>query len=161
MIQKGKVVGLAYTLKSASGEVMDQSEASEPLVYLHGYNNLIPGLEAALEGKDVGFKSKVEIPPDQAYGQRHESLLQVVDKSAFPAGAELEVGMRFHAHGADGSDMSIMIAKIDGSNVHIDGNHPLAGQTLFFDVEVMSARDATADEILHGHAHGPGGHHHH
>lgn len=161
MIQKGKVIGLAYTLKSSTGEIMDQSSANDPLTYLHGFDNLIPGLETALEGKAVGFKSKVEIAPEEAYGLRHESLEQVVDKSAFPEGADLEEGMRFHAHGADGSDMSIVITKIDGSNVHIDGNHPLAGQTLFFDVEVLSERDATAEEISHGHAHGPGGHHHH
>lgn len=161
MIQKGKVIGLAYTLKSASGEIMDQSESGQPLVYLHGYGNLIPGLESALEGKAVGFKSKVEIAPEDAYGVRNDAMQQVVDRSAFPEGAELEVGMRFHAHGADGSNMSIMIAKIEGADIHIDGNHPLAGQTLFFDVEVMSERDATGEEIQHGHAHGPGGHHHH
>ena len=161
MIQKGKVIGIAYTLKSATGEVLDQGTAAEPLMYLHGYGNLIPGLENALEGKAVGFTSKVEIGPEEAYGPVHESLRQVVDRSAFPAGAELAPGMGFHAHGNDGSPMVIKITKVDGANIHIDGNHPLAGETLFFDVEVLSERDATQDEISHGHAHGPGGHHHH
>ncbi len=161
MIQKGKVIGIAYTLKSASGEILDQGLASDPLVYLHGYGNLISGLESALEGKEIGFKSNVKIAPEEAYGKIHDSLKQVVDKSAFPEGAELEVGMSFHAHSDDGSPMSIRIEKIEGSNVHIDGNHALAGETLFFDVEVLSERDATAEEISHGHAHGPGGHHHH
>jgi FKBP-type peptidyl-prolyl cis-trans isomerase SlyD len=161
MIQKGKVIGISYTLKSASGEILDQGPASEPLVYLHGYGNLIPGLESALEGQSVGFKSKVEIAPEEAYGPIHESLKQVVDRSAFPADTQIEVGMGFHAHSDDGSPMTIKIEKVEGSNVHIDGNHPLAGQTLFFDVEVLSERDATSEEISHGHAHGPGGHHHH
>jgi FKBP-type peptidyl-prolyl cis-trans isomerase SlyD len=161
MIQKGKVIGIAYTLKSASGEVLDQGLASDPLVYLHGHGNLIPGLESVLEGKAVGFKSNVQIAPEEAYGQVHESLKQIVDRSAFPADAELEVGMGFHAHSDDGSPMSIQIEKIEGEKIHINGNHPLAGQTLFFDVEVLSERDATAEEVSHGHAHGPGGHHHH
>lgn len=161
MIQKGKVIGLAYTLKSRSGDILDQGLASDPLVYLHGYGNLIPGLETALEGKAVGFKSKVEIAPEEGYGQKHESLKQVVSKSAFPPDAALEVGQSFHAHSDDGSPMSITIAKIEGDNIHIDGNHPLAGETLYFDVEVLSERDATAEEVAHGHVHGPGGHHHH
>lgn len=161
MIEKGKVIGLAYTLKSESGEILDQGAASDPLLYLHGYGNLIPGLESALEGKAVGYKSNVKIEAKEAYGERHESLQQVVDRSAFPPDAELEVGMSFHAHSDKGAPMAITIAKIEGEKIHIDGNHPLAGQTLYFDVEVLSERAATKDELSHGHAHGPGGHHHH
>lgn len=159
-IGKNKVATIDYTLTNAEGAVLDSSEGGEPMAYIQGIGNLIPGLEAALEGKSVGDALQVTIQPEQAYGVRDEDLVQVVDRSAFQGMRELEVGMQFHAQSDRGDTQVIWVADIDGDEITIDGNHPLAGETLNFDVKVVDVREATEEELDHGHVHGPGGHHH-
>ncbi len=157
-ITNNTAVSFHYTLTNNSGEELDSSIGGEPLLYLHGAGNIIPGLEAALVGKQAGDKLNVTIPPEQAYGLLDENMVQVVSKKMFE-GMDVEVGMQFHADVSYGSGV-ITITAIDGDDVTIDGNHPLAGEHLNFDVEVVEVRPATADEIAHGHIHGAGCHHH-
>ncbi len=150
-------VQIHYTLTNHGGEQLDSSRGEEPLSYLHGAGNIISGLESALAGKVVGDKFSVTIAPEQAYGDIDETMVQVVSKKMFE-GMELEVGMQFHADVSHGPGI-ITIVDIDGDDVTVDGNHPLAGETLIFDVEVVDVRPATADEVAHGHIHGAGCHH--
>ncbi len=159
-IAKNTVVSIDYTLTDDSGEVLDTSKGAEPLVYMQGVGNLIPGLEKALEGKQAGDQFKVSIPPEEAYGLRDEENMEDVPLSAFQGDEELEVGMQVevqHDHGAH----IMTVAAIDEDTITLDANHPLAGETLHFDVSVVSVREATAEEMQHGHAHGGDGHHHH
>lgn len=130
----------------------------EALVYLHGKGNIIAGLEEALVGKAAGDKFNVTIAPQDAYGEFMDNMTQTVDKSMFAGIDELEVGMQFHADVNHGSGIVTIVA-IEDDQVTLDGNHPLAGETLIFDVEVLDVRDATADELAHGHVHGAGCHH--
>ena len=155
-----KVVAIRYTLKGDGGEVLDASVDGEPLVYLHGFGNIIPGLEAALEGKSAGDKVSVTVTPEQGYGLRDEGLVQSVARSAFPGVDELAPGMRFQAGGPQGTRV-VVITQVAKDLVTVDANHPLAGQTLHFEVELATVRDATREELEHGHVHGAGGHHHH
>jgi FKBP-type peptidyl-prolyl cis-trans isomerase SlyD len=157
-IQNGKVVDLSYELTNSKGEVLDKSTAKDPFTYLHGAEQIVEGLEAALLGLKVGDKKKVSVPPELGYGELNPELKLVVNRSQFPADAEIEQGMRFRANSPEGHDMVFAVEKIVGDEVHIDGNHELAGQTLNFDVEVLSMREATEEEKQHGHAHGPHGH---
>ena len=158
-ITKDKVATIDYTLKNEAGEVLDSSQGGEPLAYLHGANNIIPGLESALEGQAAGDEIQVSVPPEQAYGVRNEALRQEVDKSQFSGVDDLKVGMHFRVPSEQG-DMVIRVADIEGDSVTVDGNHQLAGMTLQFDVTVKDVREATEEEKNHGHVHGPGGHHH-
>lgn len=151
-------VSFHYTLSNPSGEQLDSSRGEEPLLYLHGAGNIISGLEAALSGKSVGDTFSVTIPPADAYGELAPDMVQVVSKKMFD-GMDIEVGMQFHADVNYGSGI-ITVTEINGDDVTIDGNHPLAGETLIFDVEVMDVRPATADELAHGHIHGAGCDHH-
>lgn len=153
------VVSFHYTLTNDAGEVVDSSAGREPLSYLHGLGHIVPGLENALEGRSVGDAFRVDVPAAEGYGERHDGLTQVVPKQAFQGVDALEVGMQFQARGPSGV-MSVVITAIEGDEVTVDGNHPLAGQDLHFDVEITEVRAATADELAHGHAHGPGGHDH-
>lgn len=157
-IANNKVALIEYTLTNEAGETLDASEG-HPLAYLHGHGNLIPGLEKELEGKKVGDKFTATIPAAEAYGERHEELVQTVPSTMFQGVDELEVGMRFQAQSEQGMH-SVEITEIDGDQITVDGNHPLAGMPLTFEVEVVGVRDATAEELEHGHAHGDGGHHH-
>lgn len=157
-ISANKVVTLDYTLTDDKGAVLDQSQNGQ-FAYLHGANNIIPGLENALTGKSEGDNLNVQVSPEQGYGVRDESLSQVVGADMFDSADELEVGMQFQAQSADGSGMVITITKIDGEEVTIDANHPLAGVTLNFDVTVVNVRDATEQELAHRHVHA-GGHDH-
>jgi FKBP-type peptidyl-prolyl cis-trans isomerase SlyD len=150
-------VSIHYTLTTPGGEQLDSSIGEEPLLYLHGMGNIIPGLEAALVGKSVGDKFNVSIEPAQAYGEIDPEMVQVVSKRMFED-MDLEVGMQFHADVSHGSGI-ITVTEIDGDDVTVDGNHPLAGETLIFDVEVIDVRPATADELAHGHVHGAGCNH--
>jgi len=150
-------VSFHYTLTTPGGEQLDSSIGDEPLLYLHGMGNIIPGLEAALVGKSVGDKFIVSIEPAQAYGEIDPEMVQVVSKRMFED-MDLEVGMQFHADVSHGSGI-ITVTEIDGDDVTVDGNHPLAGETLIFDVEVIDVRPATADELAHGHVHGAGCNH--
>lgn len=158
-IQKHTVVTLNYTLKNSEGEILDTSEGREPLVYLHGVGGLIPGLEAELEGKEKGNSLNVVIAPEDAYGKRSEDLMHVVPKSGFQGDEEMQVGMQVQLQTEQGPAIAT-IAAIEGENVTLDLNHPLADMELHFAVDVLDLRDATEDEISHGHVHGPGGHHH-
>jgi FKBP-type peptidyl-prolyl cis-trans isomerase SlyD len=158
-IANQRVVTIDYTLTDEKGEVLDSSKGQEPLTYLHGGGNIIPGLESALEGKAAGDALKVTVPAAEGYGERDEELVQDVPREQFP-GEQIEVGMRFHAQSSDGSQVVTVVA-VDDRKVTVDGNHPLAGMNLAFDVKVLEVRDATADEIAHGHIHGEDGEHHH
>jgi FKBP-type peptidyl-prolyl cis-trans isomerase SlyD len=158
-VAKNKVVSIDYTLKNDEGEVIDSSEGQEPLFYLHGNQNIVPGLEKALEGKMSGDQVQVSLAPSEAYGERNDALQQVVPREAFQGIDALEVGMQFRAESNAGQQI-VTITAIDGDEVTVDGNHPLAGETLNFDVTVVDVRDATEEELEHGHVHGPGGHHH-
>ncbi|MBX3020061.1 MAG: peptidylprolyl isomerase [Bdellovibrionales bacterium] len=153
------VVSIHYTLKNDAGEVLDSSDGGEPLVYLHGSGNIIPGLENALTGKASGATLKVTVPPDQAYGQRNENLVQRIPKNQFPDPNKVEAGMRFQVNGPHGP-MVLLVQEVTPTEVVVDGNPELAGQTLHFDVQITDVRKATAEELSHGHVHGPGGHHH-
>lgn len=157
-ITDNSAVSFHYTLTNSNGEQLDSSRGEEPLAYLHGAGNIIAGLEAALAGKEVGDTFNVTIPPAEAYGELVPNMVQVVSKKMFE-GMDVEVGMQFHADVSHGAGI-ITVTEINGDDVTIDGNHPLAGETLIFDVEVVDVRPATEDEIAHGHIHGAGGHHH-
>ena len=157
-IANDKVVSFDYTLTNDAGDVIDSSQGGEPLVYLHGGQNIIPGLECALEGKVSGDALTVKIEPADGYGEYNETLTQVVPASMFQGVESIEAGMQFQAETSDGMQV-VRIASVDGDDVTIDGNHPLAGERLNFDVNVMEVRDASAEELEHGHVHGEGGCH--
>ena len=157
-ITNNSVVSFHYTVKDEGGEQLDSSAGGQPLTYLHGANNIIPGLEQALEGKQAGESLEVTIPPEQAYGDHQEGLVQTVPKDVFQ-GAEVSVGQRFEAQ-TDNGPITVVVAEIEGDNVTVDGNHPLAGKSLSFSVTVEEVRDATEEEVAHGHVHGAGGHEH-
>jgi FKBP-type peptidyl-prolyl cis-trans isomerase SlyD len=161
MIQKDSVVGLRYTLKDDQGSELDRADAETPFFYLHGAANIIPGLEDALLGLKPGDTKKVSVEAKDGYGEVNAGLVLTVEKSMFPSDEALVPGMEFGADVGTGRPMVFTVQKIEGDKVIIDGNHPLAGKRLHFDVEVLSVRQATADELSHGHAHGPDGHHHH
>ena len=158
-ISSNKVVTIHYTLTNDSGEVLDSSEGHEPLAYIHGNGNIIPGLENALHGRTVGDKFDVSIPPEDGYGLRDNTLVQSVPKSAFQGVEEILPGMQFQAQSPEGMQL-VTVVDLDGDEVILDGNHPMADITLHFAVEVQAIRDATSEELEHGHVHGPGGHHH-
>lgn len=154
-----KIVLIHYTLTNLDGEVMDSSEGQEPLAYLHGMGNIVPGLEKELLGKQAGDKVLAEVAPAEGYGEINEELIQEVDRAAFDGVDTIEVGMRFMAQTAWG-EQPVIVTAMTEDKVTVDGNHPLADQTLKFDVEVVEVRDASEEELEHGHAHGAGGHHH-
>jgi len=159
-IAQDKVVLIHYTLRNDAGKVLDSSSGGDALAYLHGQGNIIPGLEKALEGKQAGDKLSVKVEPAEGYGQRDAQLVQQVPRRQF-GGANVQPGMQFHAQTSQGQRRVVTVTNIAGDMVTVDGNHPLAGENLHFDVEVADVRDATAEELEHGHVHGPGGHHHH
>ena len=154
------VATIQYTLKDDKGTLIESSVGGEPLAYIHGVGNLIPGLEDKLEGKVKGDKLNVTVKPDDAYGERDETLIEIVEKAEFEDGEEITEGKEFQYDDEDGNIFHVRIVKIDGDKVTVDGNHPLAGKTLNFDVEVLGVRAATDDELEHGHVHGEHGHHH-
>lgn len=158
-IAQDKVVLIHYTLTNDAGETIDSSSGGDPLAYIHGQGNIIPGLEKALEGKQSGDKLSVKVAPAEGYGERDDKLVQQVPKRQF-GGANLKPGMQFHAQTSHGHARVVTVVRIQGDMVTVDGNHPLAGETLNFDVEVADVREATHEELEHGHVHGPGGHHH-
>lgn len=154
-----KVVTLDYTLTDDQGEVIDTSKGQEPLQYLHGSGNIVPGLEKALEGKATGDSMKVTVSADEGYGPHDEELVQAVPRDRFPEDMEIEVGMQFEANGRGGPQV-VTVVGVEADKVTVDANHPLAGMNLSFDVTVLDVRDATVEELSHGHVHGEGGHHH-
>lgn len=152
------VVSIHYTLTNKAGEKIDSSIGAEPLSYLHGAGNIIPGLESALSESSVGDKLTVTIEAPDAYGERNEEQIQTVSKEMFQGIDTIEVGMQFQADSSSGPAV-VTITKVEDDNITIDGNHPLAGEQLTFDVEVMEIRPATETEIEHGHIHGAGCNH--
>lgn len=148
-ISKDSVVSIKYTLTDAQNEVIDSSEEMGPLEYLHGNNNLIPGLEKELEGKKAGDSFKVTIAPGEAYGEKHDELIVEVERSQFPDDAEIVEGMQFEAGGPEGSRV-VTVTAINDTKITVDANHPLAGETLHFDVEVIAVREATEEEKASG-----------
>ncbi len=152
------VVSIDYVLTGTDGKVIDSNEGSGPLAYIHGQSQIVRGLEDALTGRSVGDKFHVTVEPAQAYGVRDTALVQVVSREMFESANALEVGMRFRATLDDG-DHIFTIVGLDDKQVTIDGNHPLAGSTLSFDVTVVDVRAATPEELDHGHVHGAGGAH--
>jgi FKBP-type peptidyl-prolyl cis-trans isomerase SlyD len=157
-ISNNTAVSIHYTLTNDAGEEIDSTIGGEPLVYLHGRGNIISGLEKALHSKNVGEKLSVRIEPADAYGEFSEDMIQVVSKEMFDGIDNLEVGMQFHAAVNSGSGV-ITVIKVEGDDITIDGNHPMAGQALIFDIEIVGVRLATKDENSHGHIHGSGCNH--
>lgn len=153
------VVSIHYTLTDDAGQVIDTSSGREPLAYLHGAGNIVPGLEKALEGRAPGDKLDVVVKPEDGYGTRHEGLVQTLPRDVFRGVDTVEPGMQFTAQGPHGP-MHVVVTNVAADEVTIDGNHPLAGQNLNFAVEVVDVRAASAEEREHGHVHGAGGHHH-
>jgi FKBP-type peptidyl-prolyl cis-trans isomerase SlyD len=157
-ILKNTVVTLDYTVRDPDGNVVD--DGANPLVYLHGgYDAIFPLLEEKLHGMKTGEKLNIKLQPDDAFGEYDESLVLVEDRELFPA--DIEVGMAFERVGDDGEDdMVFRITDVADKKVVVDGNHPLAGMALVFDVTIREVRQASAEELEHGHVHGPHGHHH-
>jgi len=153
------VASFHYTLNNSLGKMLDGSPDNEPLIYLQGAGNIVPGLERQMLGKSEGDTFDAIVPPEEGYGVPNPALLRVVPKRAFPEGLELEVGMQFGTQTPNGP-AAIVIKSIDADSVTVDGNHPLAGETLYFEIEITEVREATLEELQHGHVHGPGGHHH-
>ena len=153
------VASFHYTLTNAGGEVLDSSRDREPLAYLHGAGNIVPGLEKALQGRAPGDRFDVSVAAEEGYGERHDELVQEVPRDAFRGVDTLEPGMQFQAQTPQGA-LSVTVTKVEADTVTVDGNHPLAGETLNFAIEVTGVREASAEELEHGHVHGAGGHEH-
>ena len=152
-VDKDKVVSIDYTLKDDKGEVIDTSEGREPLAFIYGSGSIIPGLEKALEGKTPGDDLKVTVEPEEGYGEYNDQLIVEVSKDNFEEGAEINEGMQVQATKSDGSAQILTVKDIADETVTLDANHPLAGETLHFDVEITDVREATPEELEHGHAH--------
>ncbi|NNC95299.1 MAG: peptidylprolyl isomerase [Chitinophagales bacterium] len=154
-----RVVTLDYTLKNSEGVLIDTSKGREPLVYLHGVGSLIPGLENELSGKEKGANVNAVIQPEDAYGKKREDLFRTVSKAGFQGDEDVKEGMQVQLDTEHGPAYA-MVSSIEGDEVTLDMNHPLADMTLHFDVDIVDVREATKEEIEHGHVHGPGGHQH-
>lgn len=153
------VASFHYTLTNDAGEVLDSSSGREPLTYLHGAGNIVPGLEAEMAGHVAGDSFSVDVAPADGYGEYVAELVQSVPRESFEGIDNLDVGMQFQAQTQNGP-IPVVITEIEGDTVTVDGNHPLAGETLHFAVEITEVREASVEEVLHGHVHGAGGHHH-
>lgn len=152
-IDDNTVASLHYTLTNSAGETLDSSQGNDPLIYLHGAGNLIPGLEKELKGKSAGHSMQLKVAPEEGYGPVHDGLIDIVPKTAFQGVDTIEPGMAFEAQGEDGQTRRVTVTAINGDDVTVDANHPLAGVELHFDVEIVEVRDATEEEIANGHAH--------
>lgn len=161
LIADGQVVIMQYTLRGDDGTVLDESTPDDPMAYLHGAENIVPGLEKALEGKGVGFKGKITVSPEEGYGEREDDEPDAIPRAAFPPDMDIEPGMTFMAEGPNHEHAPIWVVAVEGDKIMVDSQHPLAGKTLHFDVEVIGIRPATKDELAHGHPHGADGHDHH
>ncbi|MCB1823581.1 MAG: peptidylprolyl isomerase [Candidatus Competibacteraceae bacterium] len=155
---KDKIVSLHYTLTDDGGVTLDSSHGREPLSYLHGHGNIIQGLEAALEGKEVGFNASVQVVPADGYGEYNPQAVFEVPREQFPPNEAIQVGMRVQGESPDGV-LNFTVLAVNEQGVVLDANHPMAGKNLNFEVEVLEVRDATAQELSHGHVH-PHGHDH-
>ena len=154
--QKDSVVAIHYTLKDDEGEVIDSSTGQEPLEYLHGHNNIVAGLEEVLEGAEVGAAVEVKVPPEKGYGNFDPEWVQKVPKSSFQGVDDLQIGMVFVAD-TEAGPRQLFITALEGDEVEVNGNHPLAGQTLHFAVTVEAIRAAAEEELAQGHANAPDG----
>lgn len=160
LISHGSVVSFHYTLTDDDGDVIDSSEGREPLAYLHGFGNIVPGLERQLEGLSIGDALDAVVPPGEGYGEVNPAGIQKAPRAAFPPDAELQPGMQVAAQGPGGQWIPLWIREVHEDFVIIDRNHPLAGVTLHFAVQIVSVRAGSEEELAHGHPHGPGGHGH-
>ncbi len=158
-IAKDRVVSIEYKLHLGDGNLIDESDPGDPLVYLHGYEEIVPGLEKALEGKKTGDSLKVQVSPEEGYGEIDPDGVEEVPRDEFPPDMELEEGGIVTATDEDGDDVEFLVKKLNEKTVVVDFNHPLAGKTLHFEVTVREVRAATAEELEHGHAHAPGHEH--
>ncbi len=152
-IEKDAVVSMHYTLKNDAGDVIDSSEGKEPLPFLQGHGNIIPGLERALEGKKVGDKLDVTVEPEEGYGLRLQEAIQDIPRTALQGVEDLSLGMQLQSQDKDGHAFIVTVTKIEDETITVDANHPLAGETLHFSVTIESIRKAEAEEIDHGHVH--------
>lgn len=159
-IAKDTVATIHYQLTLDDGSIADSSFGQEPLAYLHGHGNIVPGLERQLTGRSAGDRFEAEVQAREGYGEFDPAAEQTVPRSAFPPGAELHVGMGLHGEDEEGNTMPLFVKELRGDEVVVTANHPLAGQRLNFRIEVLAVRAATREELAHGHVHGPGGHHH-
>ena len=158
-ISNGSVVLFDYTLTDDEKDIIDSSKDGGPLAYLHGEGQIVKGLEKAMEGRKAGDSFSITVAPEEAYGIYDPSKIATVPADQIEGGDELEEGMQLEASNDEGEQI-VVVTKIEGDKVTLDGNHPLAGMTLHFDITIREVREATAEEIEHGHVHGPGGHHH-
>lgn len=159
-IDKNRVVSFHYTLHETGGEQLESSRDGDPTVYLHGADNVLPALEEAFNGRQAGDTFKVELTPAQAYGERRENAVERVPAKYLKHEGKLRPGQVVRLHLKEGGNQPAMVVKVGKFSVDVDMNHPLAGKNLTFDIEVVEVRDASAEEVAHGHAHGPGGHQH-
>lgn len=153
------VVTMHYTLTDDDGQVLDSSSGGDPLSYLHGHGNIIAGLEQALEGNAAGHKADVTVEAADGYGERNDEMIVTASREQFDPAMDLKPGLQVMAQGPNGP-VIFTVSEVSDEEVTLDGNHPLAGRRLHFAVEITEVREATAEELEHGHVHGPGGHHH-
>ncbi len=158
-IAQNSVAAFHYTLTDDQGQIIDSSAGRDPLTYLHGSGQIVPGLEKQMEGRSAGDKFSAEVPPEEGYGVHHPELMQEVPREAFQGVEDIQPGMQFQGRGPQG-EINVTVTRVENDKVFIDGNHPLAGKTLHFAIEVADVREASAEELAHGHVHGVGGHHH-
>ena len=156
-IENNKVVMFNYVLKDKEGNVLDDSKG-EPMPYLHGHENIIPGLEKEMAGKIAGDNFNLTVGPGEAYGDINPELVQELPKADFPEDEQLEIGMQFHVD-TDKGPIVVTVNSITDETVTVDGNHPMAGMTLTFEIKISEVRDASEDELKHGHVHGEGCNH--
>jgi len=160
-LDTNKVVTIAYTVKDNEGKLVDQAPVNHPYSFLSGQNQILPKLEEKISEMLIGSKKSVTLTPEEGYGELQDEGIQQVKRTEFPTDMELTVGSHYMADMGDGRHMPFFITAVSSDEVTIDFNHPLAGKTLEFEVELLNIREATDEELLHGHAHGDGGHHHH
>ncbi|MCT2529564.1 peptidylprolyl isomerase [SAR92 clade bacterium H921] len=159
-IKENSAVSFHYTLTDDDGQTLDSSAGKDPLAYLHGAGNIIPGLENALAGKKIGDSMVVAVTAAEGYGEVQQELIQEVPRDAFQGVDSIEVGMQFEAQTGQGGSVPVTVTAVTEELVTVDGNHPLAGKNLNFDVSIESVREATEEELEHGHVHGAGGQEH-
>lgn len=158
-VSKNTVVSFDYTLTDDNGKVIDSSKDQAPLDYIQGHGQIVPGLEREMEGKDIGAEFKIKISPEDGYGIRHVERTMKVPREELPPDLEPEIGMQLAGEGKNGDPVPLWVTEVTEQHVMLDGNHPLAGQNLNFDVVIRGVREPTKEELAHGHVHGPGGHH--
>ena len=159
IIQDKSIVAIHYKLTNDAGEQLDASQPDHPLVYMHGTGSIIAGLENALVGKKAGEELKVTVPPESGYGESNPELIETVPRSVFEGVDDIQPGMQFNSQNPEGPSEVVTVREVSKDEVIIDGNHPLAGEVLHFEVLIESVREATPEELEHSHAHGPGGAH--